>query len=172
MIVGLRGRLPCVLALAAVMVFPASVTSPIAADSGTDLTGTVLHQDGISPARNVTVRLRDRTSGQEFSSRQTDATGRYEIQEVPDGEYTIVVSTGGGEFMLPSRVTIAGGQPSSITLIMTPAASEAAGSSGSGTARSGGKAAILIPTIGGILVAAFAADQLFEKDEDASPKLP
>ncbi len=172
MIVERGGKLPCALALAAVMVLPGSVAAPIAAEPGSNLTGTVLHQDGITPAPDVTVRLRDRTTGQEFSSRQTDSTGSYKIDGVPDGEYSIVVSTGGGEFMLPSRVTIAGGQPSSITLIMTPAASDAAGTPGAAKARTGGKAAILIPTIGGILVAAFAADELFEKDEDASPKLP
>ena len=36
----------------------------------------------------------------------------------------------------------------------------------------GRKAAILIPVLGSLFVAAFAADEYFEKDSDGSPKLP
>ncbi len=172
MILERRRRSFRALALAALASLGVSSPGALAAEAGADITGTVLFDDGVTPARGVSVRLRHRDSGQEYASRSSDATGRYEIHGVPDGEYVLAVSTSGGEFILPNRVVIAGGQPSAITLILTPAASQGASARGDRRARGGGKAAILIPTIGGILVAAFAADQLFEKDEDASPKLP
>lgn len=168
MIPGRKRRSLVALALSAILV--SGPLAPVMADSATNLSGTVLHNDGVTPAKNVTVRLRDPLTGQEFSSKPSDSTGKYEIEGVPDGEYTIIVSTGGGEFLLPSRVTITEGAPSTITLIMTFAASEAAGKPAGG--ERAGKPEVLIPTIGGILVAAFAAKEIFEKDDDASPKLP
>ena len=108
----------------------------------------------------------------------TDSGG--EVQDVfSDGASFRQVSLSGlhienkiTEFELPNRVVIQGGQPSAITVILTAAASAAVREGGPAPAPRRRKAALLIPVIGGIFVAAFAAAEIFEKDEDASPKLP
>lgn len=172
MISHLKTRTVSTLALALLMLGAASPLPLQAAPPETDISGRLLDEDGVSPVQDVVVRLKNRTSGQVYESKATDARGEYKIPNVPDGEYSIFVVSGAEEFELPNRLNILGGQPSSITVILTAAASQA---SQSGKPDEGGrsrKSAVLIPVIGSIFVAAFAASEYFEKDGDGSPKLP
>ncbi|HXI03320.1 MAG TPA: carboxypeptidase-like regulatory domain-containing protein [Candidatus Saccharimonadales bacterium] len=156
--------------LTLVMALPAELLAD--APATTSIGGKVLDQDGVTPVGSLIVRLRNRATGDTYESKPTDTGGGYKIQDVPDGDYAIIISTGAGDFELPNSITIQGGRPSMITVILTVAASDAAHLGAPARPRRRKKAAILIPSIGAILVLAFAADEVFEKDNDASPKLP
>jgi hypothetical protein len=150
----------------------AAPSASSAAPATIQITGKVLDLDGSTPVRDVIIKVRNRTSGQEYESRPSGQNGQYRIPGVPDGEYTIVIRTGTGEFELPNRVVIQGGQPSAITVILTAAASASVREGDVMPEPRRRRVAVLIPIMGGILVSAFAAKEIFEKDGDASPKLP
>ena len=161
-----------VFVLVAVLMVAAMPFSLHAAPPNTTISGKILDTDGVTPVRDVVIKLKNLTTNTVYESKAADAQGKYKISNVPDGEYSIMVVTSEGEFELPNRLTIMGGQPSIITVILTTAASAAASSGGTLTGGGIHSAAVLIPVIGSVLVAAFTMKEYFEKDGDGSPKLP
>ena len=53
--------------------------------------GYVYEKDGKTPIKNAIVIIRNTLTGEEFSSRPTDNTGRYEIYNIPEGIYHVKV---------------------------------------------------------------------------------
>ena len=53
--------------------------------------GYVYDKDGEKPIKNAIVVIRNTRTGEEFSSRPTDNTGRYEIYNIPEGIYHVRV---------------------------------------------------------------------------------
>lgn len=147
--------------------------APRAADvPTTNISGKVLDQDGVTPVRGVSIQLKDRSSDLIYQSDPSGDSGQYKISNVPDGDYSILVVTPEGTFELPNRLTIVGGKPSMITVILTAAASRASGGETAPEESDRRRMAVLVPIIGSVVVAAFAAREYFEKDGDGSPKLP
>jgi hypothetical protein len=160
------------LVLATLLIFAGAPSPVTALPPETDITGKILDADGVTPIQDVFVRLKNRAGDAIFESGPADGSGQYRISNVPDGDYSIIVITPEGEFELPNRLNIMGGQPSTVTVILTPAASWAARKDDPAGGSHRNKAAVLIPVIGSIFVAAFAAAEYFESDGDGSPKLP
>lgn len=164
----LAGPVVCLFVTILAMPMPAH-----AADERHEIRGKVISYDGVTPAEGVTVSLVNSAAGKVYTSKPTDITGEYRIPKVPDGDYTIRIQHAGSTYELPNPVSIGGGQPGAITVILPEEMSdEQAGEPGEKRRRR--KAAwIAFPVAGGILLAAILlGDSESDEDDDASPKKP
>jgi len=87
------------------LIGPAEAVSQQAADTGA-LTGYIYGSDFRTPVQNAVVKLRKVSTGQEFSSRPTDASGLYKVVGVPEGRYVLGVGEAAGDFNFEYQVFI------------------------------------------------------------------
>ena len=60
-----------------------------------DVKGTLLESDGVTPLGNVKVTLRDLKTDEEVMSAMADEKGKYVLENVAAGEYTVYVGNSG-----------------------------------------------------------------------------
>ncbi len=104
------GRIATILAALAVVAIPFRAE----AQAGT-LTGTITDQSTGAPLPTVQVYL-EGTSRNTLSS----ATGTFTLTDVPPGSYTLVAQRIGYQAARQANVTVAGGQATTVSLVMSP----------------------------------------------------
>ena len=139
------------------------------------ITGKVLATDGVAPVKGVSVIFQDQRTGQVYEADPTDAEGIYRVSDLPDGDYKVTVRAAGKSFEQPKEVSIRGGQPTTLSVILTPEATEAAlaDTAAGKTGKKGKTLAIILSAVGAAVIAGLAAaggDD--EEDREGSPHKP
>jgi len=160
-------------AVATVLLLTAGLLAFPRATTTQRLGGKVLGPDGVTPVAGAVVVFKERRDGRTYISEPTEKDGTYRVSGIPDGEYLLTIRTDAGEFEISKSVEIQGGQPTTLTVMIT----------GEPVARNGREEellkkkhrkllAIILPCVGGAALIGLAAGGGGGDDEEGSPHKP
>lgn len=91
---------------------------------GGSLTGRIFKADGVTPRTGVLVKVAHLSTSEVFTSPQTDKAGRYDLGDLPSGQYQVVVETGEGLYVNQDKVPVMQGRKTLFSLALSSKADD------------------------------------------------
>lgn len=116
------------------------VPAGLAADSGS-LSGFVYAKDVRTPVAGAVVKIRGLSGMEEMASPPTDANGMYAITGIPEGRYTLGVTSANEDFNLEYALYVKAGEMGKLSISLAAAVAKA----GAGETGGGGQEGVVAP---------------------------